>query len=318
MAEPAPPRGTFVLAVNPRAGRGRGLEDARRAAELLRTGGDDAVVLSAGDLDALVALVRDRLRAQALSTRALVVVGGDGLVQAGLGLLVELAAQGVDIPLGVVPCGTGNDLARHLRVPLRDPLAAAGRILRRLDEPGDRRLDVGRARFADGRAACFATALCAGFDAVVNERANRWLRLTGSTKYLLAVLVEIMRLRTVHYRIELEDTGGRSRTEHFEGVLLNVANTSSIGGGLRIVPGARADDGLLELFTVAPLGRARFLVLFPRLFSGRHVALESVRIEQVRSVSVDAPGVTAYADGERLGPLPVRVDLLPAAVRVLA
>ncbi|MFE7630764.1 diacylglycerol kinase family protein [Kocuria sp. NPDC057446] len=318
MAEPVPPRGTFVLAVNPRAGRGRALEDAHRAAELLRTGGDDAVVLSAGDLDALVVLVRDRLRAQALSTRALVVVGGDGMVQAGLGLLVELAAQGVDIPLGVVPCGTGNDLARHLRVPLRDPLAAAGRILRRLDEPVDRRLDVGRARFADGRAICFATALCAGFDAVVNERANRWLRLTGSTKYLLAVLVEIVRLRTVRYRLELEDTGGRSRTEHFEGVLLNVANTSSVGGGLRIVPGARADDGLLELFTVAPLGRARFLFLFPRLFSGRHVALESVRIEQVRSVSVDAPGTTAYADGERLGPLPVRVDLLPAAVRVLA
>ena len=84
------------------------------------------------------------------------------------------------------------------------------------------------------------------------------------------------------------------------------------------MPDARADDGLLELFTVAPLGRARFLLLFPRLFSGRHVALESVRIERVRAVAVDAPDVTVYADGERLGPLPVRVDVLPAAVRVLA
>ncbi|MEX5235395.1 diacylglycerol kinase family protein [Kocuria arenosa] len=318
MAEPGSSRGAFVLAVNPRAGRGRALEDAHRAAELLRTGGDEAVVLTAEDLGALVALVRDRLRAQALSTRALVVVGGDGMVQAGLGVLVELAAQGVDIPMGVVPCGTGNDLARHLRVPLLDPVAAAGRILRRLDEPVARRLDVGRVRFADGRTSCFATALCAGFDAVVNERANRWLRLTGSTKYLLAVLVEIARLRTVHYRLEIEDAGGRRRAEHREGVLLNVANTSSIGGGLRIVPGAREDDGLLELFTVAPLGRLRFLFLFPRLFSGRHVALECVRIEQVRSVAVHAPDVTAYADGERLGPLPARVDVLPAAVRVLA
>ncbi|GAA1760285.1 diacylglycerol kinase family protein [Kocuria aegyptia] len=318
MAEPGPPRGAFVVAVNPRAGRGRAVEDAHRAAELLRTGGDEAVVLSAGDLGALVALVRDRLRAQALTTRALVVVGGDGMVQAGLGVLVELAGQGIDIPLGVVPCGTGNDLARHLGVPLRDPVAAAGRILRRLDDPGARRLDVGRARFADGRTSCFATALCAGFDAVVNERANRWLHLTGSTKYLLAVLAEIVRLRTVRYRLEIEDAGGRRRTERRDGVLLNIANTSSVGGGLRIVPGAREDDGLLELFTVAPLGRARFLFLFPRLFSGRHVALASVRIERVRSVAVDAPDVTAYADGERLGPLPVRVDVLPSAVRVLA
>ncbi|WP_298583588.1 diacylglycerol kinase family protein [uncultured Kocuria sp.] len=318
MAEPGPPRGVFVLAVNPCAGRGRALADAHRAAELLRTGGDEAVVLSAGDLTALLELVRDHLRERALTTRALVVVGGDGMVQAGLGVLVELAAQGVDIPLGVVPCGTGNDLARHYRVPLRDPVAAAGRILRRLDDPEPRRLDVGRVRFPDGRTCCFATALCAGFDAVVNERANRWLRLGGSTKYLLAVLVEIVRLRTVRYRLEIEDAGGRCRTERREGVLLNVANTSSIGGGLSIVPGAREDDGLLDLFTVAPLGRARFLFLFPRLFSGRHVALESVRIERVRSVAVDAADVTAYADGERLGPLPVRVDVLPAAVRVLA
>ncbi|MFI7581752.1 diacylglycerol kinase family protein [Kocuria kalidii] len=318
MAEPGPSRGTFVLAVNPCAGHGRALADAHRAAELLRTGGDEAVVLSAGDLGALVELVRDRLRAHALTTRALVVVGGDGMVQAGLGVLVELAAQGVDLPLGVVPCGTGNDLARHFAVPLRDPVAAAGRILRRLDDPVPRRLDVGRVRFPDGRTSYFGTALCAGFDAVVNERANRWLRLSGSTKYLLAVLVEIVRLRTVHYRLDVEDAGGRRRTERREGVLLNVANTSSIGGGLPIVPGARADDGLLELFTVAPLGRARFLVLFPRLFSGRHVELQCVRTERVRSVVVDAPDVTAYADGERLGPLPARVDVLPAAVRVLA
>ncbi|KLU10649.1 diacylglycerol kinase family protein [Kocuria sp. SM24M-10] len=318
MAEPALPRGTFVLAVNPRAGRGRALAEAHLAADLLRTGGDDAVVLSAGDLGTLMTLVRDRLRAAALSTRALVVVGGDGMVQAGLEVLVELAEQGIEIPLGVVPCGTGNDLARHFAVPLRDPVGAAGRILRRLDDPVPRRLDVGRVRFPDGRTRCFGTALCAGFDAVVNERANRWPRLTGPGRYLLAVLVEIVRLRTIAYRLEVEDAAGRRRTEDRTGVLLNVANTSSIGGGLPVVPGAREDDRLLELFTVAPLGRARFLVLFPRLFSGRHVALPSVRTERVRSVRVTAPGITAYADGERLGPLPVRVDVLPAAVRILA
>ncbi|MFI7483257.1 diacylglycerol kinase family protein [Kocuria sp. M1R5S2] len=310
--------GTFVLAVNPRAGRGRALEEADRAAQLLRAGGDEAVVLSAPDLAALVDRVREELRARALSARALVVVGGDGLVQAALGVLVELAAQGVEIPLGIVPCGTGNDLARHLGLPERDPEVAAGRILRRLDEALPRRLDVGRVRFPDGRTVHFGTALCAGFDAVVNARADRWTRLHGPVRYLLAVLAEILRLRTVRYRLEVVDASGRVRAEERDGVLLNVANTSSVGGGLRIVPGARHDDGLLELFTVAPLGRARFLALFPTLFTGRHVELEHVGIEPVRAVRIDAAGVTAYADGERLGPLPVQVDVLPGAVRVLA
>jgi diacylglycerol kinase (ATP) len=310
--------GTFVLAVNPRAGRGRALNEAHRAAQLLRAGGDEAVVLSAADLDALVVQVRDRLRACTPPARALVVVGGDGVVQAGLGVLLELAGHGIEIPLGIVPCGTGNDLARHLGLPERDPEVAAGRILRRLDEAVPRRLDVGRVRFPDGRTMYFGTALCAGFDAVVNERADRWPRLHGPSRYLLAVLAEILRLRTRRYRLEVVDAAGRARTEEREGVLLNVANTSSVGGGLRIVPGARHDDGLLDLFTVAPLGRARFLALFPTLFTGRHVDLECVRTEPVRSVRIDAAGVTAYADGERLGPLPVAVDVLPGAVRVLA
>lgn len=313
-----PGGGTFLLAVNPRAGRGRGLEHAHRAAELLRTGGDEAVLLCAPDLDALVTLVREHLRAAAGTARALVAVGGDGMVQAGLGVLVELAGQGVDVPLGIVPCGTGNDLARHFGLPAHDPEVAAGRILRRLDEAVPRRLDVGRARFPDGRTAYFGTALCAGFDAAVTERADRWRHPRGPARYLGAVLVELARLRALPYRLDVVDAAGHARTERREGVVLSLANTSSVGGGLRIVPAARHDDGLLELFTVAPLGRVRLLRLLPTLFSGRHLALPSVRVEPVRSVRVDAPGVTVYADGERLGPLPVEIDVLPGAVRVLA
>ena len=314
----SPAAGTVVLAVNPRAGRGRGLEHAERAAGVLRVWGLEPVVLAAADLGSLLGLLRQHLRDQPAPVRAVVAVGGDGVVQAVLGVLVGLGPRGADVPLGLVPCGTGNDLARHLGIPREDPEAAAGRILRRLDGPPPPRLDVGRARTGDGRTVHFGTVLAAGFDAAVNERANRRPHLRGAARYLTAMLVELRRLRPLDYRLEIVDAAGRTRSAHRPGLLLDLANTSSFGGGLRIAPDARADDGLLELVGVDPLGRARLLGLLPALLAGRHTRLPCVRVERVRSVVLEAPGVVAYADGERAGPTPLRVDVLPGAVGVLA
>ena len=101
-------------------------------------------------------------------------------------------------------------------------------------------------------------------------------------------------------------------------MLLAVANNVSIGGGMMITPDAKLDDGKLDLFLVKPLSRLRFARLFPKVFKGTHTGLDIVRIERVSSVRIDAPRVIAYADGERVGPLPVRVDIVPGALRILA
>ncbi|WP_158609553.1 diacylglycerol/lipid kinase family protein [Kocuria soli] len=264
---------------------------------------------------------------------AVVAVGGDGMAHLVLNVLLDHAAErGTRIPFGLVPCGSGNDLARHWGTPHDDPEAAAGRILRRLDL-GPIPMDLGRVRFDDGSTAWFATALCAGIDAAVNQRANRWKRPAGSLKYLFALAVEVVRHPPHIYGLAVTPTPepsesprdlsaptpertGSSSLQCREALMVNVANTSSIGGGLRIVPEADPTDGRLHLFVVDPLTRLRFLRLFPSIYTGDHVSVRQVEITPVSHVRITGQHVV-YADGEPLGELPVTVDGVPGAVPVL-
>lgn len=237
---------------------------------------------------------------------ALVVVGGDGMVS----LAVE-AVRDSGLPFGVVPSGTGNDIARGLGIPLGDPAAAIASLLRALEgEP--RVIDAGTV--TDGeRTTWFVGAVSAGFDALVNERANRMRRPRGRSRYTIAILRELLALRPRRYELTVDGV-----PETVDAVLLAVANNTSIGGGMLIAPQADLADGRFDLFIVAPVSRFRFLRLFPKVFSGAHTDLDIVRLSRVRSVSIAADGVTAYADGERIGPPPVTIDVVPGALRVLA
>lgn len=237
---------------------------------------------------------------------ALVVVGGDGMVS----LAVE-AVRDSGLPFGVVPSGTGNDIARGLGIPLGDPAAAIASLLRALEgEP--RVIDAGTV--TDGeRTTWFVGAVSAGFDALVNERANRMRRPRGRSRYTIAILRELLALRPRRYELTVDGV-----PETVDSVLLAVANNTSIGGGMLIAPQADLADGRFDLFVVAPVSRFRFLRLFPKVFSGAHTDLDIVRLSRVRSVSIAADGITAYADGERIGPLPVTIDVVPGALRVLA
>lgn len=237
---------------------------------------------------------------------ALVVVGGDGMVS----LAVE-AVRDSGLPFGVVPSGTGNDVARGLGIPLDDPDAAIALLLDALDA-GPRTIDAGRVVHGV-HTTWFVGAVSAGFDALVNERANLMRRPRGRSRYTIAILRELISLRPRGYDLVVDGVA-----ERVDAVLLAVANNTSIGGGMLIVPEADLSDGRFDLFVVAPISRSRFLRLFPKVFSGTHTGLDIVRISRVRSVSIDAVGITAYADGERIGPLPVSVDVVPGALRVLA
>jgi diacylglycerol kinase (ATP) len=241
--------------------------------------------------------------------RALVVVGGDGMVHLGVN-----AVACTPTALGVVPAGTGNDVPRELGLPA-EVRPAVRAIAAALADGGVRRVDAVRCTGAQG-SRWFAGVLAAGFDAVVNERANGWADRWGwpraRARYTLAMLRELPSFRQRDYVLELD--GVRVETS---AMIVAIANTPAYGGGMRVAPGARADDGVLDVLVAGPIGRAEFVRVFPRVFSGRHVDHPRVHLHRAARVRVESDGIVGYADGERVGPLPLDCQVVPGALRLL-
>jgi diacylglycerol kinase (ATP) len=155
--------------------------------------------------------------------------------------------------------------------------------------------------------------LASGFDSIVNERANsmRWPK--GQMRYNLATLAELRVFEPLPYSLILDG-------ERWQGpaMLVAVGNGPSYGGGLRMCEGAVLDDGMLDVVIIKPLSKIGLLRVYPRLFHGTHVTHPAYEHHRVAQVSVAAPGIIGYADGERLGPLPMTIEAAPAAVTVYA
>lgn len=286
----------LALLVNPVAGRGRqlGLVDDVRGR--LSAGGFDVDVLSGADAAESAALAQ---RAVDDEYDALVAMGGDGLTHLAL-----QAAAGSETVLGLIGIGTGNDTARALGLPLRRPLDAASVIVAR----HTRAIDVGRAA-----GTAYASILASGFDSRVNERANAMRRPRGPVKYHLATLAELRVFKPIDYRLELD-----GETLECQAMLVAVGNGASYGGGLQMCAGAELDDGLLDVVVIKPVSVPELIRVYGKLFHGTHVTHPAFERHRVRSVRLSAPGVVAYADGERLGELPLDVTVEPGAVRVFA
>ena len=310
MAE-GPPR--VALAVNPTSGQGRGARAGAAAADHLGAAGLDVRWLTGDDAPDLAARVRATLAGDR-STRpeALVVVGGDGMVNLGVN-----AVAGTSLPLGIVPAGTGNDIARALGLPTDDVAAAAGVLLQALADGSRRVVDAARCAWREPAGTSgsrwFAGVLGAGFDAIVNERANGWRWPRGRAKYVGAMLRELPVFRPRAYTIELDGEVWATPA-----MLVTVGNGPSYGGGMRVCPDAELDDGLVDVMVVEPLSRPEFLRIFPRVYAGTHVEHPAVTVRRARSVTVAAAQIVGYGDGERFGPLPMTIDVVPRALHVLA
>lgn len=287
----------IALLSNPVAGRGRGARYRSVVVDRLRDAGyrvrDVQGADSADALDQARSLVADP------EISALVVCGGDGMVHVGI-----QAVAGTARPLGIIPAGTGNDLARYLDLPRGDPAAAADRVI------AGRMRTIDLARSGDRY---FATVLAAGFDALVNERANRMTWPSGQMRYNLATLAELRTFTPIPYTLVLD--GAELRTE---AMLVAVGNGPSFGGGLRIAEGALLDDGLLDVIVIGRMSRLELIRVYPQLFRGTHVRHRQCQRHRVRQVTLSAPGIVAYADGERFAALPLSLEAAPGALTVLA
>lgn len=288
------------LVVNPTSGKNRGMALGLEVAQRLRTAGHEVVDLS----DETYAAARDRaLGAIAQGLDVLAVVGGDGMVHLG----AELAAE-TKTTLAVIAAGTGNDVARGLGLPVHDPVRAAELVttgiprtidaVRHTDRHGDRHWYVG--------------VLGAGFDSLVNERANTWAWPKGQLRYNLAIVRELPLFRPIPYVVTVD--GRRHVTR---AMLVVVANGPSYGGGMRVAPDARFDDGLADVVILHEISTVEFLRVFPKVFSGAHVGHPAVEVLRGASVTLEAAGIVAYADGERFGPLPLTLEVERAAVTIL-
>ena len=298
------------LVINPTAGRGRGTQAGLRVHKLLRSRGHKVEDLSAATL----AQATDRARAAAVQgLDALVVVGGDGMVHLGVNVVA-----GTGLPLGIVAAGTGNDIARTLRLPRGDAEAAVAAVEHGLLD-GPRRVDAVRVGSPEHAAhEWYLGVLSCGFDAAINARANQMSWPKGSGRYVRALAAELGRFRPYGYRVTLDDSVWESA-----GTLVAVANVPWIGGGLKIAPDAVIDDGLLDVVVAGPFTKPGVVKIFPGIYQGKHVGHPAVDVLRSRSVLIEpltdlgpVPPV-AFADGERIGPLPLRVTVDPGALSIL-
>lgn len=253
-----------------------------------------------------IASARARLMALPEGSRVLV-AGGDGTVHQLLPALVARKLQ-----LGLLPGGTGNDLARALglaRLGWREALAHA-------QQAPAVPMDLGEITPAGGAPQLFMSSLTAGFDAAIAIRAQAspsWLR--GQPRYLWATLNEISRLRLYPLRIEADGALLHDGPMLFASSL----NTPSYGSGMPAAPGARIDDGQLELLRVGAFGRLGALAMMPALLTGQHLRHRRVALGRFRTLRIASTAPVPLAvDGEPLPPAErFTVSVRPGALQVV-
>ncbi len=227
-----------------------------------------------------------------------VVVSGDGLLGS-----VGGAMAGSETPLGIVPGGRGNDLARVLGIP-DDPVAAVAVLA----AGESRSIDVGE---ANGKR--FLGIVSVGFDSEANRLANETAFMRGNLVYAYAALRTLLTWKPGRFTVR----AGEERVR-FSGYSVSVANNRAFGGGMFIAPDAELDDGEFDIVTVGEVGRLRFVSNLPKVFKGTHVDEDEVRVFRASQVELTASRpFPVFADGEHLTDLPASLRILPRALSVL-
>ena len=287
-----------AVLVSPAAGRGRARALADDVLGALRAGG-----LAPRLLPATTGAEGERQATEAVAAgmAAVVAVGGDGTAHAAV-----QAVAGTGTPLAVIPAGTGNDLVLALGIP-RDPVRAARAAAEDLVAGTSRAVDAGRTGHR-----WWATVLCCGFDSAVTDRANRLRWPRGRRRYDVAILAELAALRPREVEMVLD--GERTTVPV---TLVAVGNTCWYGGGMKVCPGADPTDGLFDVTVVGPMTRLELIRSRPLLTAGTHIDRSTVTVHRAARVELASPGVSTYADGEPVAPLPAVAECVPGALTVV-
>jgi diacylglycerol kinase (ATP) len=278
----------WLVVVNPKAGLGAAASLATEIVGFLQARDISYRMISPASAAETKTLVRQSLEGG--QTTKLLSVGGDGLFH----LLLQFAVE-FQVPLAVAPGGTGNDFYRTLGWFDHDLTS----YLEHLTATTPSLVDVG---VVDGE--YFGAVLSSGFDSVVNERANKMKWPKGPAKYNAAIALELPKFRAMNFKIFADE-----KVLNVQAMLIAIGNGSSYGGGMQVCPGANLKDGLFDIMILHPISKIEFIKVFPTVYKGTHIEHPRVEIIRAKHVRIESSAV-AYADGERIGQLPVQVESL--------
>jgi diacylglycerol kinase (ATP) len=283
----------LILFANPTSGRGKGAKVLAIVETFLKVSNQEFRSISTPSMEQSLEFLTQSI--SEFPDAKIVVIGGDGMIHAAINNTNKNA-------IGLIPAGTGNDFARALGLSLENPIQNLKNII---DAKGEY-IDLGKV------GEVYFAAICStGFDSLVNERANKMMWPRGKMKYNIAMLLELPRFKAREYEIIVD-----GNHIHTKAMLIAIANGLSYGGGMKVCPAADIQDGLLDIMILAPVPKFEFIRIFPSVFKGLHVNHPAVSIIQGRSIQISAEAV-AYADGERIGELPLDVSISPRQIRVL-
>ena len=279
----------WLLLINPKSGSGRGNKVGKLVKQELKAFGIQYLDVSAGSAQQSQENLKSRLRGSQ-KFEGLFLIGGDGTVNLAV---QELVGSGLGMAL--IPAGTGNDFARTLNLKLKNP----EQLIKHYLSSRPSLIDVGKVGDK-----YFVDVLSTGFDSMVNERANAMKKIKGRAKYNISMLLVLSTFKPKSYRFSIDGFSFESKA-----MLIAVSNGICYGGGMKVTPDAKIDDGLFDILILSPVSKFEFLKVFPKVFFGKHTTHPAVKISRGRSVEIDSDAV-AYADGERVGPLPVKARVI--------
>lgn len=296
------------IIANPLAGGGKAVAAASSLARALADAGISCHVHVPGTREDTISMARTH------AARGIVVAcGGDGTVHDCLQGVMTSDAP--DKQLAIWPVGTGNDIVRGLGLDTAGSEALHGVFIDAVLDKSTTPTDVGTIQITVGDEPTthyFLGVLSCGFDSDVNERANNMPAKVGRARYLLGLARELPIVRPRWYAI---DSNGEDKS--MAAMVVAIGNGPAYGSGMLICPDADMSDGQLDITVVTNAPKHTFVSVLPKVYSGKHVEHPSVVSWRATRLRIDAPDSLVFADGERIGPLPATIEVLPSALRVL-
>jgi diacylglycerol kinase (ATP) len=291
----------IVVILNPAAGRGYGGKSKERLAHLLNKTGKLHPLMtwelvethSKGDG---IAIARSAVESGA---KVVAAAGGDGTCGEVVNGIV-----GAEACLGIVPLGTGNDMARTLGI--GNDIEGA---VHTLFEGKSRAVDLGKLDHT-----WFINVAGCGFDALVADRVNRGIHYArGTTAYIIGLLQILAAFRAAHFKLDIDGKQFKAR-----GMLCAIANAPSYGGGMKIAPDAKIDDGYFDIIFLGEVSKYEFIKTFPRVYKGTHLTHPGVKVFRAKELTLGSePPLPLLVDGEVLGFTPAKFTLYPLALKVM-